>query len=115
MTKGITWKPVPELMPALLDRQKDKVHSFRMGSKKMAIAWNGSGWKAFPSRCPHSGGPLSGGWVADGAVVCPWHRFAFDLESGTCRQAGYGLILYDIKVEDGQVWIAVPNKKWWQF
>lgn len=110
-----TWKCVDELMPALLQRQKEKVHGFSLGSRKMVIAHTADSWYAFPARCPHSGGPLQQGWIEDGAIVCPWHRFAFDIETGTCRNAGYGLKKYDVKIEDGKVWIAVPKRKWWLF
>lgn len=39
--------------------------------------------------CPHQGGPLARGKVANGCVVCPWHGWQFDLENGdnavTCQ------------------------------
>jgi len=34
--------------------------------------------------CPHEGGPLSAGWIKDGAAVCPLHGYRFDLTSGAC-------------------------------
>lgn len=40
---------------------------------------------AMEDRCPHQGNPLSGGWVAEGHVVCPFHRFHFDPVTGACR------------------------------
>jgi len=40
---------------------------------------------AFADRCPHQGKPLSGGWVDDGHLVCPYHRFHFKLENGHAR------------------------------
>jgi nitrite reductase/ring-hydroxylating ferredoxin subunit len=32
--------------------------------------------------CPHMDGPLFEGSVADGAVVCPWHLWRYDVCSG---------------------------------
>jgi nitrite reductase (NADH) small subunit len=32
--------------------------------------------------CPHRGGPLADGIVADGKVVCPLHGYMFELETG---------------------------------
>lgn len=40
---------------------------------------------AFADRCPHQGKPLSGGWVDDGHLVCPYHSFHFKLENGHAR------------------------------
>jgi nitrite reductase (NADH) small subunit len=37
--------------------------------------------------CPHKGGPLAEGVLRDGAVVCPWHWYTFDLATGACRTA----------------------------
>lgn len=34
--------------------------------------------------CPHSGGNLSAGDVADRVVTCPWHHWQFDLTTGVC-------------------------------
>lgn len=37
------------------------------------------------NNCPHAGGNLAGGFVEDGCAVCPWHYWAFRLESGELR------------------------------
>lgn len=38
--------------------------------------------------CPHAGGSMAGGWVEDGCAVCPWHAWAFKLESGELHDEG---------------------------
>ncbi len=35
--------------------------------------------------CPHAGGPMSGGWVDDGCAICPFHGWAFQLETGELK------------------------------
>ena len=35
--------------------------------------------------CPHAGGNLAGGYVDEGCAVCPWHYWAFKLESGELK------------------------------
>ncbi len=37
---------------------------------------------AMDNRCPHAGGSISGGFVRDGYAVCPWHHWAFRLDTG---------------------------------
>lgn len=112
MPNALNWKPIPEVSPGMLENMPEKVFSFRLGSRKMSLALGKEGWVAFPSKCPHSGGPLDGGWLDDGAIVCPWHRFAFELDTGQCRNSGFAIICYPVKVENGQVWIGVKKKKW---
>ena len=34
--------------------------------------------------CPHAGGSLSAGHVLGGCVLCPWHHWAFDIQTGKC-------------------------------
>lgn len=37
---------------------------------------------ALDNVCPHRQGPLGQGWIEGGAVVCPWHSWAFDVKTG---------------------------------
>ncbi len=55
--------------------------------------------------CPHAGGNLSAGSIAGDTVTCPWHHWAFDLESGRCASAEHIVIRrYDSRVENGYVY-----------
>ncbi len=37
------------------------------------------------NHCPHAGGSLSGGYLEDNCVVCPWHHWGFRLDDGRLR------------------------------
>ena len=39
---------------------------------------------ACPGVCPHEDVALAGGELQGGAIVCPGHGYAFDLETGRC-------------------------------
>jgi nitrite reductase (NADH) small subunit/3-phenylpropionate/trans-cinnamate dioxygenase ferredoxin subunit len=52
-------------------RQKD-VAIFRVNGAFLAI----------DDVCPHMGASLSGGFVEDGCVTCPWHYWRFRLADG---------------------------------
>ncbi|QEE29134.1 Rieske (2Fe-2S) protein [Terriglobus albidus] len=41
--------------------------------------------RALDNWCPHRRGPLGEGWVEGGAIVCPWHAWAFDLKTGVAH------------------------------
>ena len=32
--------------------------------------------------CPHRQGPLGQGWIEGDVVLCPWHSWAFNLQTG---------------------------------
>jgi nitrite reductase/ring-hydroxylating ferredoxin subunit len=42
----------------------------------------GNEFRAMHPNCPHTGGPLAWGSMADGCVVCPWHAARFDMTTG---------------------------------
>ena len=37
---------------------------------------------ALDNWCPHRQGPLGQGWIEGDAVLCPWHAWAFNLQTG---------------------------------
>jgi nitrite reductase/ring-hydroxylating ferredoxin subunit len=54
------------------------------GRRFVAFA-TGDGWRVVDAACPHNQGPLDQGWVREGrTVVCPWHWYRFDLDTGEC-------------------------------
>jgi len=52
--------------------------------RKVALVRIGDDVFALQDACPHKGGPLCEGTVSvqRGELICPWHRFRFDLRSG---------------------------------
>ena len=58
--------------------------------------------------CPHRQGPLGAGWIEDGAVMCPWHAWAFDVTTGVVRAPERGRVeVYPVKVEGGDVLVQI--------
>ena len=37
---------------------------------------------AYRNVCPHQYGPIAEGRIEDGQVICPWHGWEYDLETG---------------------------------
>ncbi len=59
------------------------VHSIRAVSKSVCVArFAENEFAALSRRCPHAGGDLAAGWVADGRPVCPLHNVSFDPKTG---------------------------------
>ena len=62
--------------------------------------------------CPHKGGPLVEGVVREGAVVCPWHWYTYNLRSGVCTTTeGYGIRRYPVVEVAGVVMVEVPVRR----
>ncbi len=79
---------------------------------------------AVENSCPHLRLPLQKGKVTDdGAIVCPFHRSAFDLSSGNVKEwspwpPGIGKVLgmvstekvlpvFPTRVEEGSIWVGL--------
>lgn len=65
---------------------------------------------AMKDRCPHQSASLSKGvCTAEGMVVCPWHRYGFDIKNG--RGPGYYTDTYEIQEKEEGLFIGI--KKGW--
>jgi len=53
-----------------------------VGNKLVAIFRAGGQYFAIDDVCPHMGASLSGGYVENGIVTCPWHAWRFRLADG---------------------------------
>lgn len=54
--------------------------------RRFAVFEVDGGYGVTDALCPHNGGPLEQGWLRDGrTVVCPWHWYRYDLDSGACE------------------------------
>lgn len=64
--------------------------------------------------CPHAGGNLSAGEIENGAeIVCPWHYWAFDLDSGECTMNdAVKLNRYECRIEGGWLYarLTIPPR-----
>ena len=112
MTKT-QWIQIEGLDPEAL--VEGELRSIQVNKKRLCLVRHDQQLHAFPNKCPHAGGPFSAGHLKDGKVVCPWHRFAFDLQSGQSDSGGYFIDVYPVKEKDGSVWVKLPEKKrfWW--
>ena len=67
--------------------------------KKICIGRHGDALFAFAYKCPHAGGILADGYIdALGNVVCPLHRYKFDMKNGR-NSSGEGYYLKHWPVE----------------
>jgi nitrite reductase/ring-hydroxylating ferredoxin subunit len=77
--------------------------------KRLAVARAGNAVYAFDDTCTHQGGPLSGGKVVGGKLVCPWHGWSFDVRTGVCLfpRRGAPVSVYPVRVENGDVYVEL--------
>ena len=77
---------------------------------------------AFRNRCPHEGAPLCAGFLqqkldaqmtttgaslatdeAEPVILCPWHRWEFQLSDGSAAAPGFRMKTFRVEREGGRV------------
>src|SRR5437870_1379543 len=80
-------KAAPEPAPPSIRPQEIAEGSaklLRTRGEEMAVFKNNGQLYGIQNICPHEGGQLCNGWIENGEVVCPLHRYKFDLKTGAC-------------------------------
>jgi nitrite reductase/ring-hydroxylating ferredoxin subunit len=82
--------------------------------KQFCITQHGGEYFAFQPKCPHAGASFEHGWLTDdGCLVCPLHRFRFDVRSGRNPSGeGFYLVTYPIDVNEYGIWVGIPEQIW---
>ena len=89
--------------------------SFRFKGEKICVTKTGQGLFAFQENCPHNGASLTQGFcTAKNEVVCPLHRYSFDLKTGKGTSGGaFALKLYPVEIRADGVYVGV-KASWWE-
>jgi nitrite reductase (NADH) small subunit len=77
-----------------------------MGARRIAVFRAERGWFALDARCPHRGGPLADGIVADCSVICPLHERRFDLATGAELTGSDRVAAFEVAVQGRDVYLS---------
>ena len=84
-----------------------KVSQLSVAGVDVCLANQDGRLSALDNWCPHRRGPLGEGWIEGGAVVCPWHAWAFDLATGECPEEKSRVDTFPLRSEGDAVWIDI--------
>jgi 3-phenylpropionate/trans-cinnamate dioxygenase ferredoxin subunit len=90
------------------------VTTILVNRKKICLAHTSEGFFAVNDKCPHNGASLGNGYcTAEGAVVCPLHRYRFDLKTGRAK-SGVGDFVqnYPIEIRNNGVFVGFSEIVW---
>jgi 3-phenylpropionate/trans-cinnamate dioxygenase ferredoxin subunit len=94
--------------------KQGNVTTIQVGKKKICLAHTSEGFYAVNDKCPHNGASLGNGFcTAEGTVVCPVHRYHFDLKTGRAK-SGLGDVVetYPIEVREDGIFIGFSETVW---
>jgi nitrite reductase/ring-hydroxylating ferredoxin subunit len=80
----------------------------KLGINTLALVRQGEAVLALHDTCAHAGGPLSGGTIEDGCLVCPWHFSKYRLTDGRARRGPtvYDQPAYEVRRTEAGGWEA---------
>ena len=95
-----------------------RINKVKISGRQICLIRQESELYATSARCPHAGADLSGGWCESGRLICPYHRHAFDLQSGR-GDPGQGdyITTYPLKKQGADWYIGTKEhwlKKWFK-
>ena len=78
------------------------------GEEEIALVNLDNEFYATQGQCLHLQGPLGEGRVEEGYLVCPWHGWHYDVRTGLNDfDHAIRIKTYEVRVEDGEVQVAV--------
>ncbi|MFT3702869.1 MAG: Rieske 2Fe-2S domain-containing protein [Agriterribacter sp.] len=108
MEKQYQWHKIAEHINEL-DFSENNIAVAEVNGKKLCIGKFNNLLFGFAYKCPHAGGFLSEGYIdAIGNVVCPIHRYKFNMANGrNITGEGYFLKTWPVKTEDESIFIGM--------
>ncbi len=88
-----------------------QMKAVKVGSMPVLLVRTADAYHALPGRCTHRPRPLVKGTLHGTRLMCPRHQAAFDVRTGDALEppALDGLPTFDVDVEDGGVFVTVPE------
>lgn len=109
--KKYTWHKVANSREELHFRQNGMVE-IKAGGKAICLSVFKGSIFGCASKCPHAGGHLADGYVdALGNIVCPLHRYKFNLQNGRNSSGeGYFLKTFPVEIREEGIFVGIEEK-----
>lgn len=95
-----------------LDFAENQIAVVEIKGKKICVGRNRENAFAFAYKCPHAGGILAHGYIdALGCVVCPLHRYKFNIQNGRNTSGeGYYLKHWPVEIRETGVFVGFEDE-----
>lgn len=93
----------------------NKTISVEVGEKRICLTRTEERFYALDEKCPHQNLPIThGGFCENGTIVCPFHRYAWDLKTGReVERRENNIQLYPIEERSEGLFVGIETKKSW--
>ena len=106
----LEWKLITTA-PLSLDWAENNMVELEVDGRSFTLAKKSDTYFAFASKCPHASGRMAQGYINPlGQVVCPLHRYCFDMKNGRNTSGeGYFLKTYPIELREEGLFIGFQS------
>ena len=94
------------------DVAEGQMHAVRVGEREIALYHLPDGtFHATDNICSHEYAQLTDGWLEGDIIECPLHAGQFNVRNGQGQGAPIDTDLrtFEVRVEDGEILIALPD------
>ena len=102
------WHKIAESTLELFDKEGE-IKEVHAGEKKVCVTQIKGQLHVCAHKCPHAGAKMSEGYIdALGNIVCPLHRYKFELKKGrNVSGEGYFLKIYAVEEREDGIFVGV--------
>ena len=94
----------------------DFIGQILINGQKLCLIKNQDEIYVIQNICPHAGGILSGGWCKEGSIVCPVHRWKYNLKTGRgAKGQGDYINLYPTELREDGIYVGFKESLWQRF
>lgn len=91
------------------DFREGRPRAIRVGDARVVVFRRRGRLFAMQEACPHMGASLAEGRIVGQRVVCRWHGWGFDLDSGACDHRSWARArVYEVREENARVLVLRP-------
>jgi len=94
----------------LLSGSDDQLIPFSLKGRNLLLIYTNGRYSISKRYCPHAGADLANGWCKEGKLVCPHHRYQYDLETGRGApgQNDY-LEVYPLEIRPDGIYVGIAE------
>lgn len=109
-SKSLTWHKISDSIDEIVFAPNN-IAIAEANGKRICIGRFNDQLFAFALKCPHAGGIMADGYIdALGNVVCPLHRYKYDMKNGrNVSGEGYYLKNWPVETREDGVYVGMEK------
>lgn len=97
-------------VPGIQNTNQPFIKKVKISNKNICLVGYEGQLFALSAKCPHAGGDLSAGWCKDEKLICPVHRYSYNIHTGKGSEGQNDYIdTFPVEIRDGAVYVGISS------